>query len=121
MPNQLKCSSCYNLFLVFPAGFFDLSIYLFISKKKFIFDAADFGVPQRRKGVFIVGVRNDLSISPDQIYEKINENTNYLVNIIKWFSIIVVISAVINFIQESFGISTIPPEYTNDLTLFLAI
>ena len=31
------------------------------------------------------------------------------------------ISGVINFIQESFGVSTLPPEFTNDLTLFLAI
>ena len=50
-----------------------------------------------------------------------DSDSNYLVNIIKWFSIIVVISGVINFIQESFGVSTLPPEYTNDLTLFLAI
>ena len=53
--------------------------------------------------------------------QKIDSDANYLVNIIKWFSIIVVISGVINFIQESFGITTLPPEYTNDLTLFLAI
>jgi len=50
-----------------------------------------------------------------------DSDSNYLVNIIKWFSIIVVISGVINFIQESFGVTTLPPEYTNDLTLFLAI
>ena len=53
--------------------------------------------------------------------QKIDSDANYLVNIIKWFSIIVVISGVINFIQESFGVTTLPPEYTNDLTLFLAI
>ena len=53
--------------------------------------------------------------------QKTDSDANYLVNIIKWFSIIVVISGVINFIQESFGITTLPPEYTNDLTLFLAI
>ena len=50
-----------------------------------------------------------------------DSDSNYLVNIIKWFSIIVVTSGVINFIQESFGVTTLPPEYTNDLTLFLAI
>ena len=53
--------------------------------------------------------------------QKIDSDANYLVNIIKWFSIIVVISGVINFIQETFGVTTLPPEYTNDLTLFLAI
>ena len=31
------------------------------------------------------------------------------------------ISGVINFVQESFGIVTEPPESTNDLILFLAV
>ncbi len=53
--------------------------------------------------------------------EKDSADANYLVNIIKWFSIIVVISGLINYIQESFGVNTLPPEYTNELTLFLAI
>ena len=53
--------------------------------------------------------------------EQISPDSNYLVNIIKWFSIIVLISGIINIIQESFGISTLPPTYENDLTLFLAI
>ena len=53
--------------------------------------------------------------------EKDDPDGNYLVNIIKWFSIIVVISAIINFIQESFGVVTSPPESMNDLTMFLAI
>jgi len=53
--------------------------------------------------------------------QKTDYDANYLVNIIKWFSVIVVISGVINFIQESFGVTTLPPEYTNDLSLFLAI
>ena len=53
--------------------------------------------------------------------EKDDPDGNYLVNIIKWFSIIVVISAIINFIQESFGIITSPPASMNDLTMFLAI
>jgi len=46
---------------------------------------------------------------------------NYMINIIKWFSILVLISAVITIIQESFGIVTAPPETSNDLILFLQI
>ena len=46
---------------------------------------------------------------------------NYMVNIIKWFSILVLISAVITIIQESFGIITQPPDTANDLILFLQI
>ena len=50
-----------------------------------------------------------------------NSDSNYLVNVIKWFSVLVVASGTINFIQEWFGISTLPPESTNDLILFLTI
>ena len=44
-----------------------------------------------------------------------------MINIIKWFSILVLISAAITIIQESFGIITTPPHVTNDLILFLQI
>jgi len=46
---------------------------------------------------------------------------NYMINIIKWFSILVLISAVTTIIQESFGIITEPPDTANDLILFLQI
>ncbi|MEC7710744.1 MAG: CPBP family intramembrane glutamic endopeptidase [Thermoproteota archaeon] len=48
-----------------------------------------------------------------------SENT--MINIIKWFSILVLISAIITIIQESFGIVTEPPDTENDLILFLQI
>ena len=53
--------------------------------------------------------------------EKNTCTDNYMVNIIKWFSILVLISAVITIIQESFGIITQPPDTANDLILFLQI
>jgi hypothetical protein len=53
--------------------------------------------------------------------EKISFSDNYMLNIIKWFSILVLISAVITIIQESFGIITEPPDTKNDLILFLQI
>ena len=46
---------------------------------------------------------------------------NHMINIIKWFSILVLISAIITIIQESFGIITAPPDSSNDLILFLQI
>ena len=46
---------------------------------------------------------------------------NYMINIIKWFSILVLISAIITIVQESFGIITQPPDTANDLILFLQI
>ena len=33
-----------------------------------------------------------------------------MINIIKWFSILVLVSAVITIIQETFGIVTEPPD-----------
>ena len=73
--------------------------------------------------ITFLGPKNNFFKSITQLLtqEKTELGNNYLINIIKWFSIIVVISGVINFIQESFGVSTLPPEFTNDLTLFLAI
>tara|TARA_B110001454_G_scaffold120751_1_gene112702 strand:+ start:274 stop:1266 length:993 start_codon:yes stop_codon:yes gene_type:complete len=53
--------------------------------------------------------------------EKILFTDNYMINIIKWFSILVLVSAVITIIQETFGIVTEPPDTQNDLILFLQI
>jgi len=53
--------------------------------------------------------------------EKNSLNDNYMLNIIKWFSILVLISVVITIIQENFGIITEPPDTANDLILFLQI
>ena len=60
-------------------------------------------------------------ISELLIKEEKIKDTNYLVIIIKWFSILVVISGTINFIQESFGIFIEPPELSNDLIFFLSL
>ena len=73
--------------------------------------------------IAIVGPKKSFlgSISGLLIREKNLTDANYLITIIKWFSVLVVISGVINFVQESFGIVTEPPESTNDLILFLAV
>ena len=64
---------------------------------------------------FIKTIGNILSSGKNQFSD------NYMINIIKWFSILVLISAAITIIQESFGIITTPPHVTNDLILFLQI
>ena len=73
--------------------------------------------------IAIIGPKKSflVSISGLLIREKNLTDANYLITIIKWFSVLVVISGVINFVQESFGIVTEPPESTNDLILFLAV
>ena len=53
--------------------------------------------------------------------EKNSFSDNYMLNIIKWFSILVLISAIITIVQENFGIITEHPQTENDLILFLQI
>jgi hypothetical protein len=52
---------------------------------------------------------------------KLTRHTNYMVVVTKWFSILILVSAIINFIQEGFGISTIPPPVENDLIQFFYV
>jgi len=52
---------------------------------------------------------------------KITMNTNYMVALITWFSILILVSALINFFQEGFGVSTIPPVVENDLIQFFYV
>jgi len=46
---------------------------------------------------------------------------NYMFAITKWLSVLVLISALINFIQESFGIITVPPLGDNNLIHFFYV
>ena len=57
-------------------------------------------------------------IMTDGIYDS---HSNYLIQTIKWFSILIVASAVIGFIQESVGIVIEPPEQPNLLLQFFDV
>ena len=48
-------------------------------------------------------------------------SSNYMVSMIKWFSILIVVSAIINIAQESVGITTEPPLAENDLIQFFDV
>jgi hypothetical protein len=52
---------------------------------------------------------------------KLQTKSNYMVAVTKWFSILILISAIINFVQEGFGVSTTPPVIENDLTQFFYV
>jgi len=52
---------------------------------------------------------------------RLKTKSNYLVAVTKWFSILILVSAIINFIQEIFGISTIPPAAENNLIQFFYV
>lgn len=49
------------------------------------------------------------------------QNANYLVQTVKWFSIIIVLSEITDAVQQWFGITTVPPPSENDLLQFLGI
>ena len=52
---------------------------------------------------------------------KLKTKTNYMVAVTKWFSILILVSAIINFVQEGFGVSTVPPAVKNDLIQFFYV
>ena len=88
-----------DVFVIFWAIFIILFIITFLGPKK----------------NFIKTINDILS------NEKNPFTNNHMLNIIKWFSILVLISAVITIVQENFGIITEPPDTTNDLILFFQI
>ena len=52
---------------------------------------------------------------------KASAKKNYMVAVTKWFSILILVSAIINFVQEGFGVSTVPPPVQNDLIQFFYV
>ena len=50
-----------------------------------------------------------------------SQDGSYLVQAIKWFAIIVVLSGLIDLAQQGLGITITPPVFENDLTGFLGI
>lgn len=61
------------------------------------------------------------SISPLISFGKYAPKSNYMIGVTKWLSILILISALINFTQEKFGIMTTPPLDENDLIQFFYI
>ncbi len=54
-------------------------------------------------------------------FGKYDVGLNYMIGVTKWFSILIFISALINFVQEGFGIEIIPPATDNDLIQFFYV
>jgi len=61
------------------------------------------------------------SISSIISFGKYDTQSNYLFGVTTWFSILILVSALINFVQEGFGIVTIPPPADNLLIQFFYI
>jgi len=50
-----------------------------------------------------------------------NIRNNYLLGMLTWFSILIVISVIIDSVQQSFGVVTEPPEFQNKLIQFFRV
>jgi len=62
------------------------------------------------------------SLSTIISFGKYNTKPNYMISILKWFSILIFISVLINFIQEEgFGVAITPPPTDNDLIQFFYV
>lgn len=61
------------------------------------------------------------SLSPIISFGKFETKSNYMINVTKWFSILIFISALINYVQEGFGITTVPPFEDNNLIQFFYV
>jgi hypothetical protein len=61
------------------------------------------------------------TLSATLIHGKLETKSNYMFVITKWFSILILISIIIDFVQQGFGIVTVPPSVDNNLTQFLYV
>jgi len=61
------------------------------------------------------------SLSPIISFGKYDNKPNYMIGVLKWFSILIFISILINFVQEEFDITISPPLIENDLTQFFYV
>lgn len=73
--------------------------------------------------IAILGPKHDFmkTLSPIISFGRYDSRLNYMIGITKWFSILILISAVINFVQEGFGIEIVPPLDDNDLIQFFYV
>ena len=61
------------------------------------------------------------SLSPIISLGRFNTSVNYMIGVTKWFSILILVSILINFIQEQFDIAINPPPMDNDLIQFFYV
>ena len=61
------------------------------------------------------------SFSPIIQLGRLDARKNYMLGATKWFSVLVLVSALINYVQESFGVTTVAPLVENNLVQFLYV
>jgi len=73
--------------------------------------------------IAILGPKKDFlkTLSPIISFGKYDVKLNYMFGITKWFSILILISILINFVQEGMGFDIVPPLIDNDLIQFFYV
>jgi hypothetical protein len=73
--------------------------------------------------IAILGPKKDFlkTLSPIISFGKYDVKLNYMIGITKWFSILILISVLINFVQEGMGFDIVPPLIDNDLIQFFYV
>ena len=73
--------------------------------------------------IALLGPKRDFlkTLSPIISHGKYETRSNYMIGITKWFSILLLVSALINYVQEGIGIEIIPPLTENDLVQFFYV
>ena len=61
------------------------------------------------------------SLSPIISLGKFDTTSNYMLGVTKWFSILILFSIIVNYIQEGFGIEIIAPVVENNLVQFFYV
>ena len=61
------------------------------------------------------------TMSPIISSGKHDTRLNYMIGITKWFSILIMVSGLINYVQEGFGVPIVPPTADNDLIQFFYV
>ena len=73
--------------------------------------------------IAILGPRHNIfkTLSPIISFGRYNTRVNYMVGITKWFSILILISTLVNYVQERIGLEIVPPLAENDLIQFFYV
>ena len=73
--------------------------------------------------IAILGPHHNIfkTLSPLISFGRYSTRVNYMVGITKWFSILILISTLINYVQEGIGLEIIPPLVENDLIQFFYV
>ena len=73
--------------------------------------------------IAILGPRHNFfkTLSPIISFGKYDARVNYMIGITKWFSILILISTLINYVQEGIGLEIVPPIAENNLIQFFYV